>query len=81
MNREKINDVWGANMPLPIPILSQKFRDAANRPKYSVLDPTRFNTVFHHTLPDWQEQFLRFFGGIAPQKPSPRRDATSKVRP
>jgi len=71
---EKINEVWGGNMPLPIPIRSQRYRDTAfsnraKRPKYSVLDSTRFKTVFHHTLPDWQEQFLRFFGGIDPRTP------------
>jgi len=61
---EKINDVWGGNMPLPIPNRSRKSGNTIQRPKYSVLDSTRFSTTFQYTLPDWQEQFLRFFGGI-----------------
>ena len=61
---EKINDVWGGNMPLPIPNRSRKSVNTIQRPKYSVLDSTRFNTAFQYVLPDWQEQFLRFFGGI-----------------
>ena len=65
---EKINDVWGGDMPLPIPIRSQKCGGMTKRPKYSVLDSTRFNSTFRHTLPDWQEQFLRFFGGIDPRR-------------
>ena len=61
---EKINAVWGGDMPLPIPIHSPKCDDMAKRPKYAVLDSTKFNTTFQYILPDWQEQFLRFFGGI-----------------
>ena len=65
---EKINDVWGGDMPLPIPIRSQKTDSMAKRPKYSVLDSSRFNKTFQYVLPDWQEQFLRFFGGIDSQR-------------
>lgn len=65
---EKINAVWGGNMPLPIPVRSQKAGIAAKRPKYSLLDPARFNTTFRHPLPDWQEQFLRFFGELDPRR-------------
>jgi len=65
---DKINSVWGGSMPLPIPLRSQKSRVTAKRPKYSALDSTRFNKAFRNTLPDWQEQFLRFFGGLAPQQ-------------
>ena len=61
---EKINDVWGGDMPLPIPVRSQKTDSMAKRPKYSVLDSTKFNKTFQYILPDWQEQFLRFFGGL-----------------
>jgi len=62
---EKFNGMWGDGMSLPIPSATKKC-NAAKRPKYSVLDSTRFNTVFQHTLPDWQEQFLHFFGGLEP---------------
>jgi len=65
---EKINDVWGGNMPLPIPVRSQKCDGMAKRPRYSVLDSSKFSNTFHYTLPDWQEQFLRFFGGIDPKQ-------------
>ena len=61
---EKINAVWGGNMPLPIPLRLQKSKDLAKRPKYSVLDSTRFNTTFRYALPNWQQQFLRFFGEL-----------------
>jgi dTDP-4-dehydrorhamnose reductase len=60
---EKANELWGGGM-FPIPSTSKTCRTIAKRPKYSVLDPSRFNTVFQNNLPDWQEQFLRFFGGI-----------------
>ena len=63
---EKINDVWGGNMPLPVPVRSQKCSDMTKRPRYSVLDSTKFTNTFHYTLPNWQEQFIRFFGGIDP---------------
>ena len=63
---EKVNDWWGGDMPLPILSSLAKFKTIAKRPKYSVLDSTRFNNTFHHTLPDWREQFLRFFGGLQP---------------
>ena len=65
---DRINGVWDGNMPLPIPIRSQKSRVTVTRPKYSALDPTRFNNAFRHTLPDWQEQFLRFFGALNPKQ-------------
>ena len=61
---EKINAVWGGNMPHPIPIRSRKCHELAKRPKYSVLDSSKFNTAFQYVLPDWQEQFLRFFGEL-----------------
>ena len=65
---EKINDVWGGDMPLPIPVRSRKTDCMAKRPKYSVLNSSKFNTTFRYTLPDWQEQFLRFFGGLDPRQ-------------
>ena len=65
---EKINTVWGGDMPLPIPIRSQKCGEMAKRPKYALLDSTKFNNTFHYVLPNWQEQFLRFFGGIDTQR-------------
>jgi len=65
---EKINNVWGGNMPMPIPVVSKKLRTAAKRPKFSVLDPALFNSTFQCVLPDWQEQFLHFFGGLDPSR-------------
>ena len=65
---KKINDVWGDNMPLPIPIRSQTRGTMAKRPKYSVLDSSKFHNTFQHALPNWQEQFLRFFGGQDPKQ-------------
>jgi len=62
---EKVNDVWGGNMPLPV--ASRKLQAAARRPRYSVLDSTRFYAAFRHTLPDWREQFVHFFGGLDPK--------------
>jgi len=61
---EKINNIWGVKVPLLIPVTSKEYDAAARRPKYSVLDPERFNTVFQHTLPEWREQFLRFLGEL-----------------
>ena len=63
---ENVNDWWGESMPLPIPVSLIKFKTAAKRPKYSVLDPAHFNHTFQMALPDWREQFLRFFGGLQP---------------
>jgi dTDP-4-dehydrorhamnose reductase len=63
---EKVNDWWGGDMPFPIPAPLAKFKTVAKRPKYSVLDPTHFNNTFQIALPDWREQFLRFFGGLQP---------------
>jgi dTDP-4-dehydrorhamnose reductase len=65
---EKINDLWGGNMPLPTPTTSRKFRTATKRPKYSVLNPALFNKTFQSILPDWREQFLLFFGGLDPTR-------------
>ena len=65
---ERINTVWGGNMPLPIPSSSRKPGMIAKHPKYSVLDSTRFNTAFQLTLPNWQEQLLQFFGEISPRR-------------
>jgi dTDP-4-dehydrorhamnose reductase len=59
---EKINDLWGSTMPHPVSATER----TEKRLKYSVLDPTRFNTTFQHHLPDWQDQFLHFFGGLQP---------------
>jgi dTDP-4-dehydrorhamnose reductase len=63
---EKVNDLWGWNMPLPVAVSSKELKDAAKRPRFSVLDSTRFSTAFRQTLPDWHEQFLRFIGGLQP---------------
>ena len=65
---EKINAVWGGNMPLPVPVRSQKCGAMAKRPRYSVLDSTKFNSTFQYTLPNWQEQLSHFFGGIDPRR-------------
>jgi len=65
---ERINAVWGGNMPFPIPASSRKPGVTAKRPKYSVLDSSKFSTAFRFTLPTWQEQLLRFFGGIDPRR-------------
>ena len=65
---EKVNDLWGGHVSIPIPAHLQKVGSMAKHPQNSVLDSTRFNTVFQHTLPDWQEQFLLFFGGLAPDR-------------
>lgn len=64
---EKINGIWGGGMPLPVPITSRECRGAAKRPKFSVLDSTQFNSTFQIILPNWQEQFLCFFGGLVPR--------------
>ncbi len=64
---EKINDLWGVDMTLPVSVSSKEYGATAVRPKYSVLDPTKFNTTFQDTLPDWREQFLQFLGEMQPQ--------------
>ena len=55
---EKVNDLRSESAP--ISVTSEEYGAAAVRPKFSVLDPARFNTVFQYTLPDWREQFLHF---------------------
>ncbi len=64
---EKINDLWGVEMALPASVSSKEYGATATRPKYSVLDPTKFNTTFPYSLPDWREQFLQFLGEMQPQ--------------
>lgn len=63
----KLNELWGVNMPGPTSITSKEYGATANRPKYSVLDSTRFNKTFQYSLPDWKEQFLLFLGGLQPE--------------
>jgi dTDP-4-dehydrorhamnose reductase len=62
---EHLNGIWGG-MPMPLPISSRESRIAAKRPKYSVLDPIRFNGTFQCSLPHWQEQLRLFFGELNP---------------
>ena len=62
----KVNDLWGGNMPLPIPVPFAEIETPAPRPRYSVLHADRFNKTFQFSLPNWQEQFLHFFGGLNP---------------
>ena len=77
---EKLNEFHGTkhrdrNVPLPVPVTTKEYGAIARRPKYSVLDPRLFNTIFQYTLPDWREQFLHFLGGLQvsqPQLPSPK---------
>jgi dTDP-4-dehydrorhamnose reductase len=61
---QKVSELWDTTMPPPVPITLRESRTAAKRPKYSVLDSRRFNETFRYILPNWQEQFLRFFGGL-----------------
>ena len=64
---QKANEKCDAHVPPPIAVASKEYGAIAKRPDYSVLDSTKFNTNFHYSLPDWQEQFLRFLGEIQPQ--------------
>ena len=64
---QKTNEKRDTNIPLPIPVTSEEYGATAKRPGYSALDPTKFSTTFHYSLPDWREQFLRFLGEIQPQ--------------
>ena len=59
---QKANELWGGNMPLPVPITSRECRN--KRPLYSVLNPQKFNDTFQCSLPNWQEQFLLLFGEL-----------------
>jgi dTDP-4-dehydrorhamnose reductase len=63
---EKVNDLWGGNMPLPFSVASKEIGTMKKRPRYSVLDSTHFNTTFQRVLPDWREQFCLFAEGLNP---------------
>jgi len=65
---EKTGGLWGHGVKFPIPCTTKKCNPAVKRPKYSVLDSTKFSTTFQHTLPDWQEQFLYFSGHLIQTK-------------
>lgn len=48
------------------PITTEEFGAPAARPRYSVLDCTRFTSVTGHELPSWQDALARYLDGRAP---------------
>ena len=57
-------NVLGEEINEPTPTTSEEFGATAIRPKYSVLDPTKFNKTFQLAMPTWKEQFALFCGGL-----------------
>jgi len=50
-----------ANRPITVsPISSEEFGAAAERPRYSVLDCSRFFRITQHSLPDWKSAVHRY---------------------
>ncbi len=46
-----------------VPILSEQWQARARRPRYSVLDTTRFRALGFEALPSWQDAVRRFLKG------------------
>ncbi len=53
--------VAGRNEVVVRPILSEQFRSHAERPKYSVLENTRFAGLGLRLLPDWRDSLREYF--------------------
>ena len=66
---ENLGNMRGNGTMFPIPGMTKKGNGMAARPKYSVLDSSRFSTVFEHSLPDWQEQLQHFIGELNQEAP------------
>ena len=45
-----------------IPVASNDFVTKASRPKYSLLDASKFSRSFNVTLPSWQKGIIREYG-------------------
>ena len=65
---QKSAEIWNTTSTEPIPVSSEEYNAVAERPNYSVLDPTKFETVFQHKLPDWRTQFLYCAGMLKSKK-------------
>lgn len=57
---KKIVSLWNLNVPVS-GVTSAAFQTKANRPKYSKLDPAKFEKTMHLQIPSWEQGLMDCF--------------------